>query len=43
MPAGGIIVVAAAEDAQSLRAGAAGTGLVEGLWDNGTPAAEILT
>jgi hypothetical protein len=43
MPAGGIIVVAAADDAQAVRSGAAEVGLLEGLWDNGTPAAEMLT
>ena len=43
MPAGGIIVVAAAEDATTVRAGALAVGLAEGLWDNGTPAAEMLT
>jgi hypothetical protein len=35
-PAGGIIVVAAAEDAEWLRDGAAGLGLAEEIWDNGT-------
>jgi len=39
MPAGGVIVVTAAEDADALRAGAGELGLREGLWDNGTPAA----
>jgi uncharacterized protein DUF6885 len=43
MPAGGVIVVAAAEDAPAVRAGAARAGLMEGVWDNGTPAAEMLT
>ncbi len=36
-PAGGMIAVAFAEDAAALREGAAGAGLREGLWDNGTP------
>jgi hypothetical protein len=40
MPAGGIIAVALAQDAPALRAGAAALGLVEGLWDNGTPLAD---
>jgi len=43
MPAGGIIVVASAEDAPSVRSGAAAVGLLESLWDNGTPAAEMLS
>jgi hypothetical protein len=43
MPAGGMIVVASAEDAQAVRSGAAAVGLLEGLWDNGTPAAEMLS
>jgi hypothetical protein len=43
MPAGGVIVVAAGEDAPAVRSGAAEAGLLEGLWDNGTPAAEMLT
>ncbi|HEX5852212.1 MAG TPA: hypothetical protein VFY36_03880 [Solirubrobacteraceae bacterium] len=36
MPAGGMIVVAHAVDADALRAGADAVGLNEGLWDNGT-------
>jgi hypothetical protein len=43
MPAGGMIVVASAEDAQAVRSGAAAVGLLESLWDNGTPAAEMLS
>jgi hypothetical protein len=43
MPAGGVIVVAAAEDAPTVRSGAAAIGLHEGVWDNGTPAAEIVS
>jgi hypothetical protein len=39
-PAGGVLAVVAAEDAPLVRAGAAGLGLSEGLWDNGTAAAE---
>jgi hypothetical protein len=39
MPAGGMIVIAAAADAPTVRAGASGLGLVEGVWDNGTQAA----
>jgi hypothetical protein len=38
MPAGGVIVVAAIEDAPAIRAGAGELGLVEGAWDNGTVA-----
>lgn len=36
-PAGGMLAIAFAEDAAALREGAAGAGLREGLWDNGTP------
>jgi|SRR5271165_3629979 len=36
MPAGGVIAVVLAEDAQTLRAGAAELGLQEAIWDNGT-------
>jgi hypothetical protein len=36
MPAGGVIVVAHASDADAVRAGAAALGLRESLWDNGT-------
>jgi len=36
MPAGGMLVVVAAEDAASVRAGARTLGLHEGIWDNGT-------
>jgi hypothetical protein len=42
MPAGGMFVVARAEDAPAVRAGAATLGLAEGLWDNGTVTAETL-
>jgi len=38
MPAGGMIVVAAAEDAAGVRSGAGALGLREGAWDNGTRA-----
>jgi hypothetical protein len=37
VPAGGVIVVAAADEADAVRAGAAEIGLHEGVWDNGTP------
>jgi hypothetical protein len=40
-PGGGIIVVASALDAQTLRAGAQALGLGEGAWDNGTVTAEL--
>jgi hypothetical protein len=43
MPAGGMIVVSAAQDASALRSEAASAGLIESLWDNGTPAAEVST
>ncbi len=35
-PAGGVIAVAAAADAPTVRAGAGARGLAEGVWDNGT-------
>jgi hypothetical protein len=38
MPAGGVIVVACAEDAPAVRAATRGLGLTEGTWDNGTVA-----
>jgi hypothetical protein len=40
MPAGGMLVVVSAEDAPAVRAGARAAGLREGIWDNGTIAAE---
>ncbi len=40
MAPGGMIVAVAAEDAGAVRAGAAELGLVEGVWDNGTPVRE---
>jgi hypothetical protein len=43
LPAGGMIVVVADEDAAAVRSGAAAAGLLESLWDNGTPAAERLS
>jgi hypothetical protein len=43
MPAGGVIVVAAIEDAPAIREGAGKLGLVEGAWDNGTVAPGRLT
>jgi hypothetical protein len=36
MPAGGMLVVACAADAATVRAGAGALGLAEGIWDNGT-------
>jgi hypothetical protein len=38
MPAVGMIVAAFAEDAATIRAGAAALGLREGIWDNGSVA-----
>ena len=38
VPAGGVIVIAAVEDAPAIRTGAGELGLSEGLWDNGTVA-----
>jgi hypothetical protein len=43
MPAGGVIVVAATSEADAVRLGADAAGLHEGVWDNGTPAAESVT
>ncbi len=40
MPAGGLLFVAAREEAAAVREGARRIGLEEGEWDNGTPAAE---
>ncbi len=40
MPAGGMLVVAAAEDSGALRSGASGLGLEQRMWDNGTVAGE---
>jgi hypothetical protein len=42
MPAGGVIVVASAEDAEAVRSGAGALGLLEGPWDNGTITQEEL-
>jgi hypothetical protein len=42
MPAGGMFVVAFAQDAAAMRAGAAALGLVERIWDNGTVTGETL-
>ncbi len=36
MPAGGMLVVVSAQDAERTRAAAAGLGLREAIWDNGT-------
>lgn len=36
MPAGGVLAVVNAQDADALRTGASAAGLREGLWDNGT-------
>jgi hypothetical protein len=41
MAPGGMIVVGAVEDAPAIRAGAAGAGLVERVWDNGTQMLEL--
>jgi len=43
MPAGGVIVVAFTEDAPAMRAAAAGLGLREGVWDNGTVSSGALS
>ncbi len=40
-PAGGVVVVLAADDAAGVRAGASELGLREGIWDNGTVSAEV--
>ena len=36
MPAGGMIVIASAQDAAAVRSGAGSLGLSEGVWDNGS-------
>jgi hypothetical protein len=41
MPAGGVLVVALAQDAVRVREGAAALGLQEGIWDNGTVASGV--
>ncbi len=40
-PAGGVVVVLAADDVASVRTGARELGLHEGIWDNGTVLAEV--
>jgi hypothetical protein len=42
MPAGGMLVVVSAEDAETVRSGANAVGLIEGMWDNGTVTPETL-
>ena len=42
MPPGGLIVIAFAEEAPAVRAGATALGLTEALWDNGTVIRETL-
>jgi hypothetical protein len=42
MPAGGMIVIASAEDASTVRSAAGVLGLLEGIWDNGTVTQEML-
>jgi hypothetical protein len=42
MPPGGLIVIAFADEAPAVRAGAAAMGLTEALWDNGTVIREML-
>jgi hypothetical protein len=42
MPAGGMLVVVSAGDAETVRSGANAAGLVEGMWDNGTVTPETL-
>jgi hypothetical protein len=42
MAPGGMIAVAAREDAEHVRAAVAPSGLLEGVWDNGTPSAEAV-
>ena len=41
MPAGGVIAVSFAQDADDLRAAASAGGLAEGIWDNGTVPPEM--
>ncbi|HTW40821.1 MAG TPA: hypothetical protein VMD79_00710 [Solirubrobacteraceae bacterium] len=42
MPAGGMLVVVSASDAEHIRAGARALGLDEGVWDNGSVSSETL-
>jgi hypothetical protein len=42
MTAGGMIVIVSADDAAGVRSGAGPLGLLEGVWDNGTLAPEML-
>jgi hypothetical protein len=42
MPAGGMLAVVSADDAEAVRSGADAVGLVEGMWDNGTVTPETL-
>jgi hypothetical protein len=42
MPAGGMLVVISAGDADTVRSGANAVGLIEGVWDNGTVTPETL-
>jgi hypothetical protein len=42
MPAGGMLVVVSAEDAQTVRFAANAVGLIEGMWDNGTVTPQTL-
>jgi hypothetical protein len=42
MPAGGMLVVVSAGDAETVRSGANAVGLIEGMWDNGTATPETL-
>jgi hypothetical protein len=43
LPAGGMMVIASAQDGASVRSGADALGLREGIWDNGTVTRETLT
>ena len=38
-----LLIVVSGDDAETVRSGATRAGLLEGLWDNGTPAAETLS
>jgi hypothetical protein len=42
MPAGGVLVVVRAQDAEQIRERARALGLDEGIWDNGTVTRETL-
>jgi hypothetical protein len=42
MPAGGMLAIVSAADAETVRSGAEAVGLLEGMWDNGTVTPETM-